>query len=98
MLSEKDGVEEVTLTVNEIPAHSHPMQASGNVANTSLPANAVLATSSQVRAFFGEPPGNQTMDNSMLMPAGGSQPHSNMQPYLCINFIISMFGIFPSSA
>jgi microcystin-dependent protein len=97
MLSDKDGAEDVTLTVNEIPAHSHLMQASGNVANTSLPANAVLAASSQVRAFFGEPPGNQTMDNSMLIPVGGSQPHSNMQPYLCINFIISMFGIFPSS-
>lgn len=96
ILADRGGVEEITLTVNQIPAHSHVMMASGNVANTPLPANSVLATSSQVTAFFGEPPGNQNMHSSMLMSTGGSQPHSNMQPYLCVSFIISLFGIFPS--
>ncbi len=93
-LAETGGVETVTLTVSQIPAHSHPMVANNSVANTPNPGNNLLGLASQVSMFFGDPT-NQNMANS-IGPVGGSQPHDNMMPYLCVNFIISLFGIFPS--
>lgn len=94
--AEAGGVEQVTLTTNQIPAHSHPMVVSEAIANLSSPANAMLGVSSQATVFFGDPPGNTTMHPATIEARGGSQPHSNFQPYLCINFIISLFGVFPS--
>lgn len=89
------GTEEVTLTLNQIPNHTHPMIVSGNPANSPNPGNNYLAVSSQVNAFFGDIP-NANMNAQSIGSAGGSQPHTNMQPFLCINFIISLFGIFPT--
>src|SRR5262245_35452599 len=94
-LAETGGVEEVTLTVSQIPAHSHPMLGSTDIANTPNPGTNVLARSGQVQMFIN---GDATaaMNANAIGAVGGSQPHSNMQPYLVINFIISLFGIFPS--
>lgn len=92
------GVEEVTLTTQQIPAHTHAPRAvtSGHVAQ---PAGAVLASaqSSQtgVRLYSTQVP-NTAMNPNSITPRGGSQPHENTQPFLCINYIISLFGIFPS--
>lgn len=96
ILAETGGVEQVTLTVSQIPSHRHVMIASSAIANSPTPANGILAVSSQVSAFLGEEPSNTTMNPSTVSSTGGSQPHNNFQPYLCINFIISLFGIFPS--
>jgi microcystin-dependent protein len=95
ILAETGGVEEVTLTANQIPAHSHPMLATNAVANDSTPANNVLA---QTGTFDGyqSSPANSPMAAQAVGVTGGSQPHTNFQPYLCIDFIISLFGIFPS--
>jgi len=95
ILAETGGAEEITLTVNQIPAHSHPLLGSSGVANNAQPANNVVA---QTGTFDGyqTTPGGQAMASASISPAGGSQPHTNFQPYLCIDFIISLFGIFPS--
>jgi microcystin-dependent protein len=95
VLAETGGVEEVTLTVNQIPAHSHPMLASTLPGDQVGPAGNVLATSYNVTPFINDAPtGN--MNPGAIGPVGGSQPHTNFQPYLCVDFIISLFGIFPS--
>jgi len=94
ILAETGGAEEITLTVNQIPAHSHPFLASSNTASQTSPSTATLGSPTAVDLYR---VGTAT---SPMAPAigsvGGSQPHTNFQPYLCINFIISLFGIFPS--
>lgn len=95
VLAETGGAEEITLTVNQIPAHTHLMLATSSGANTSNPANAILGTSSQVSMYFAGT-ANTNMNANAIAATGGSQPHSNIQPCLAISFIISLFGIFPS--
>lgn len=95
ILAETGGAEEITLTVNQIPAHSHPFLASTSVANQSSPANAVVAQSTSADLFIEDAP-NVDLALRAIDPVGGSQPHNNFQPYLCVDFIISLFGIFPS--
>jgi len=93
-LAETGGVEEVTLTVNQIPAHSHPLLASTTVATQETPGNNVTGQSEVVIYGSSDPIGN--MAAQAVSSVGGSQPHTNFQPYLCVDFIISLFGIFPS--
>ena len=95
VIGESGGVENVTLNTNQIPAHLHVMAAATSLANTTNPTNAILGASTTVTAFFGDPP-SQNMNVAAISSMGGNQPHSNIQPYLVLNFIISMFGIFPS--
>lgn len=97
-LAENGGAEEITLTVNQIPAHSHPALATSNAASTTVPSsNAVLArTSNPAITPFGSDAPQTNLHPSSISPVGGSQPHTNFQPYLCVDFIISLFGIFPS--
>lgn len=94
ILAETGGAEEVTLTIAQIPAHSHPLLASNDPANVPNPLNAVLATTNTVELYSGDQ-GNAPLAQQSLSPTGGSQPHTNFQPYLCVDFIISLFGIFP---
>lgn len=90
------GVEEITLTVNQIPAHSHPLLASTATGSSPNPGGNVLATNpGNVRPYIEDGP-TLNMAPGSIAPVGGSQPHTNFQPYLCISFIISLFGIFPS--
>jgi microcystin-dependent protein len=95
ILAETGGAEEITLTVNQIPAHSHPLLASTNIAAQTSPANNVLAQSSSADLYI-EDTANANLSPVAMSAVGGSQPHTNFQPYLCVNFIISLFGIFPS--
>ena len=95
-LAETGGVETVTLTVNQIPAHTHTMQGTTNAASNTNPANSVLArTLVNVSAYGTDAPITQ-LSPASISSVGGSQPHENFQAYLCVNFIISLFGIFPS--
>jgi microcystin-dependent protein len=94
-IGESGGVESVTLTTNQIPAHTHLFQAYNAIANTPNPGNNLLGLSSQVNMFFSDIP-NSPMNANAISPTGGSQPHNNMMPFLCVSFIISLFGIFPS--
>lgn len=95
ILAETGGAEEITLTVNQIPAHTHSLLATNSIANDASPANNVVAQSNTVDPFQSTP-GGSPMAAQSVGPVGGSQPHTNFQPYLCVDFIISLFGIFPS--
>jgi microcystin-dependent protein len=94
-LAETGGVEEVTLTVSQIPVHSHPFLATTNLADQVSAANNVLGQLTQGLLYFAAP-GAAALNPASMTSTGGSQPHTNFQPYLCVDFIISMFGIFPS--
>ena len=94
ILAETGGAEEVTLTVNQIPAHAHPWVASQGNASAKLPQGAVPAVAQGDFYSTGAP--NTNMAAQAVASTGGSQPHTNFQPYLCIDFIISLFGDFPS--
>ena len=89
------GVEEVTLTLQQIPVHTHGLIATINQASGTDPSNALYAKPDK-RLYRPEPGAVQAMAAQAIGPVGGSQPHTNFQPYLCINFIISLYGIFPS--
>ena len=95
ILAETGGAEEITLTVNQIPAHNHPVLASTGTASSQTPANLVLATTQAV-TYFNLPDALTNLSPLSMGAVGGSQPHTNFQPYLCVDFIISLFGIFPS--
>jgi len=94
-LAETGGAEEVTLSINQIPAHSHPMLGAAGNGSQANPKNNVLASSTLVKLYSGEA-ADTAMSATSITSIGGSQPHTNFQPYLCLNYIISLFGIFPS--
>jgi microcystin-dependent protein len=94
--AETGGVEQVVLTVNQIPSHTHPMKAIGDqTGNQTSPAGNLTAQSFNVVPYINDVP-TGSFNAGAIGPAGGNQPHTNLQPYLCVNFIISLFGIFPS--
>jgi microcystin-dependent protein len=95
ILAETGGAEEITLTVNQIPAHSHPLLASSASGTVVTPVNNLLAESVSINPYL-QDQANSNMNPAAVSAVGGSQPHTNFQPYLCIDFIISLFGIFPS--
>ena len=95
VIGESGGVEQVTLTVGQIPIHTHPLLASAGPGNANAPGGNVTGESAAVKIYYADQP-TVAMGPQAISPTGGSQPHSNFQPYLCINFIISLFGIFPS--
>jgi microcystin-dependent protein len=94
-LAETGGVETVTLTVSQIPAHSHPFLTSTNIANQANPQGNVLAQSTVAKMYISAT-GTDALAANSIGSTGGSQPHDNFQPYLCVDFIISLFGVFPS--
>jgi microcystin-dependent protein len=96
ILAETGGAEEITLTVNQIPSHSHvPLANSGN-GTTSDPTNNFWAAQPALLQYSGTGSANINLPADTIAPVGGSQPHTNFQPYLCVDFIISLFGNFPS--
>ena len=95
VLAQTGGVEEITLTVNQIPAHSHAFLASTNVSQDTTPQGKVVGQSGSALLYIQDTP-DSNMAAQAVAPVGGSQPHTNFQPYLCVDFIISLFGIFPS--
>ncbi|RDB02795.1 phage tail protein [Runella aurantiaca] len=97
VLAETGGAEEITLTTQQIPAHSHSFMGTNTNGSGGSPAGAVLARNAAVDGYTSDSStGLVSMSPSMVNPVGGSQPHTNFQPYLCVDFIISLFGIFPS--
>lgn len=95
ILAETGGVEEVTLTVSQIPSHTHTMLANSQAATESRPSSNVLPASSSALIYNNLTPlGN--MSAAVFNPTGSNQPHTNLQPYLCVNYIISLYGIYPS--
>ena len=98
-LGERDGEEAHTLTVAELPGHSHALSASSDVANTNLPGTALPAGKPRggINRYAAAGSSNTALHPGSLTAApGGGQPHNNLQPYLTINFVIALQGIFPS--
>lgn len=102
-LAEQGGAESVTLAANQLPSHTHALNASA-----AAPAPATLAiditgptpyvpASPAAKPRLYTAPGNPApMAPGLIRPSGGSQPHNNMAPFLGVNFIIALFGVFPS--
>jgi microcystin-dependent protein len=84
----------VTLATTQLPAHSHSLSAS-TAPGAPDPAGKLLAADPNVD-LYRESAGSAQLAAASILPAGGSLPHSNLQPYLCVTFIIALFGIFPS--
>lgn len=98
IIGETAGVEQVTLTAQQIPVHTHAPLATNDQGSQSAPGNALPgSTPAAAMAFaYGTDEPTAQIDPSGISAAGGGQPHDNVQPYLCINFIISLFGVYPS--
>jgi microcystin-dependent protein len=94
-MAESAGTEAVTLTTQQIPVHSHGFMASADQASSPNPGAHVLAETVSTTPYFAGVPFVPLAAQSVV-GSSGSQPHTNMQPYLCVDFIISLFGIFPS--
>lgn len=95
ILAETGGVETITLTTQQIPAHSHTPIGTSTQGDQASAAGGVLGSVSGVVAYSSSTP-TVALSPSVVTAIGGSQPHDNMMPYLCVSFIISLFGIFPS--
>jgi microcystin-dependent protein len=95
IIGEAAGVETVTLTTTQIPQHSHALAATTAIGTQANPGGNLLANSQGPQPYIQEDPDN-SLNAQALSAAGGSQPHDNLQPYLGINFIISLFGVYPS--
>ena len=95
ILAQTGGSEEVTLTVQQTPIHNHAFLVSTALVNANTPKGNVLGQSAAIQMYIQQPPSVSLANNALTLD-GGSQPHSNFQPYLCVDFIISLFGIFPS--
>lgn len=101
VLAETGGAEEITLTVNQIPSHTHPLVGmaptgaapQGNATHQTPVSN--LPAGGAIKAYAATSPTILT-NAAAIDSVGGSQPHTNLMPYVCVNFIISLFGVFPS--
>lgn len=96
-IGQAGGVEQVTVTTNQMASHTHPVAASTASGSQQSPAGGILASSPSVALYNVNPP-NNALASSTVGSIGGSQPHTNFQPYLCVSFIIALFGIFPSQS
>ena len=93
-LGAKAGTEEETLTVGELPSHTHRMRASADGADQRSPQGHLFART-DFNLYRQATPGN-AMASNVVSQTGGSRSHTNLMPYLCIHFIIALFGIYPS--
>lgn len=94
VIGETGGVEQVTLTTQQLPSHSHALLANPGTGTVNSPAAAMPAAGPQ--GLYSEGTGDALLASSAVTPVGGSQPHENRQPYVALNYIISLFGIWPS--
>jgi microcystin-dependent protein len=93
-LGANGGAEAVSLDVGQMPPHVHPLRATTTTATSTIPSGRVLAAAPG-RNIYGTN-ANTAFAGGMIREAGGGQPHGNMQPWLCLNYIICIEGIFPS--
>ena len=95
-LGERGGEQAHTLSINELPTHTHVMQASNQTASTNTPTAALALSNSSASNLWAPPANLVAMAPSAVTNVGGSQAHLNMQPFLTISFCIALQGIFPS--
>ena len=93
-LGSQGGVESVALTIDQMPAHTHAMHCSEWSSTLKTPSNMYYGTGIGVMPYAD---GNDAVMNVNLIGiVGNNEPHNNLQPYQCVNFIISLYGTFPS--
>jgi microcystin-dependent protein len=95
-LGERGGEQAHTLSISELPTHTHTVQASASNANTPIPTNGVLARTTSANLYRNTASSPTALNAATITNIGGSQPHLNMQPFLTLNFCIALQGIFPS--
>lgn len=94
-IGQSAGVENVTLMSTNLPQHGHQLNASTTNGTTRNPNNAIYANSS-ASLFAASTGPSVPLNQNTVAPSGGNQPHSNLQPYTTINFVIALSGIYPS--
>jgi microcystin-dependent protein len=94
VLAETGGAEEITLTVNQVPAHSHPLLASGALGNQVSATGGLMSNSQGALPYLEDAP-TLNMSALAISSVGGSQPHNNLMPYLTFYFCIALQGVFP---
>lgn len=96
-LGAKTGTEEVTLTAAQLPSHNHTISGDNAAGGSSTPTGYFAKDATSNNIYIKALSGTVTsMRPNMLTNSGGSQSHNNMMPYQCVNFIISLYGIYPS--
>jgi microcystin-dependent protein len=96
VLAEMGGAEGVTLTLGQLPSHTHPVAANSGPGSQPSPASNVWAAASTGAKLYSNLAPTVNMNASAVGAAGGGLPHENRMPFLAVSFIISLFGIFPS--
>ena len=94
-LGAKGGAEAVTLTVNQLPSHTHGMHASSSSASDNNPQDKLTADSASSEVYIESTPA-VNLSNDAITSVGGSRSHTNLMPFLCVHFIVALFGIYPS--
>lgn len=94
-LGSKGGAENVTLTVNQLPSHNHALGVNSELGNQAQPAGALAAARTGDATYVEDIP-DSNFSNSAISNVGGSRSHTNIMPYLCVHFIVALFGIYPS--
>ena len=95
-LGQAGGEQAHTVTMNEMPAHNHFVNASSATGTANIPTNALMLAVSTPQSIYTAATNLQAMDPGAVSNVGGSQAHLNMQPFLTLNFCIALQGIFPS--
>jgi microcystin-dependent protein len=93
-MGQSGGVETVTVSVQQLPAHTHAFLATSNQGGSVNPPANVVAQIPGGNAYI-QDSASVGLNSQSMLSTGGSQPHENLQPYLCVSFIISLFGIYP---
>lgn len=96
VLGELAGQESHTLTQSEVPQHIHPLTGSGAAANGAVPGGSIFATTTGNTTPYTAAANLVALNPQTISFVGGSQPHENRQPFLVMNWVIALSGIFPS--
>lgn len=94
-LGARGGAENVTLSTNQLPSHTHTVKGTSDAADSSDPVTRLPAQATGINIFASSAP-SINMSGTAVPNVGGSRSHSNLMPFLCVNFIIALFGIYPS--
>lgn len=96
-IGQRLGAENATVSANELPAHSHELQGSNNFGGDTSPANNLPGTGSGINLYSNDPAAvGVTMQGNAITATGGGQTHANVMPFQCVNFIVSLVGVYPS--
>ena len=94
-LGQSAGTENTTITTQQLPSHNHPLNASSNNGETGNPSGKAPAANSTAN-IYSPTAATASLGNGSISVIGGSQPHDNMMPFLCVSFIIALEGIYPT--